>query len=225
MKRLLILGVLVLLAGAGLLIWSQREARLDAERQLGLDASRVVAESFSKAAEVKVGTLRGRVLARGEDQGLLGVVRSEQVTAMPFSVDYTVDLEALGPGAYRWDAERKLLTVSIPDVEVGQPNIDETRASSQQKGVFISRRAARELATQTSRRADLQSREAARKPEHLSRARENARAVIARLAQGPLAAAGMADVRVEVSFPWESAGQPGEQIDRSRRMQDVVDER
>lgn len=227
MKRLIFAALLMLAIGVGLFVWSEREARLRAERELGLEASRTVAESFEKAAEVKVGTLRGRVVARGEDEGLLGVVRSEQITAMPFSVDYTVDLKKVGPEAYRWDSSRKVLVIEVPDVEVGQPNVDETEASSKQTGIFISRRAALELSRQTSRRASLRSGEAARKPEHLNHARQNARAVIAQLAQAPLAAAGMGSVRVEVSFPWERRAAPdgaGERMDRSRPMEDVVRE-
>jgi hypothetical protein len=138
--------------------------------------------------------------------GLLGVVRSEQITAMPFSVDYTVDLKKVGPEAYRWDAARKVLTVEVPDVEIGQPNVDEREARSKQTGIFISRRAALELSRETSRRATLRSGEAARQPEHLDQARQNARTVITQLAQAPLAAAGMGTVRVEVSFPWERKG-------------------
>ena len=67
----------------------------------------------------------------------------------------------------------------------------------------------------------------ARRPEHLNKARENARAVLTRMASGPLAAAGIDDVRVAVSFPWEpkSATGNGEQMDRSRRIEDVLQER
>jgi hypothetical protein len=61
----------VILAALALFAWWQRSERMEAERRLGLDASRVVAESFSNAAQVKVGTLNGKVVARGEDRGFL----------------------------------------------------------------------------------------------------------------------------------------------------------
>jgi DNA processing protein len=60
MKRLVLLALLILAAVVAFFAWSQREARLRAERELGLAASRTVAESFSKGAAIKVGTLRGQ---------------------------------------------------------------------------------------------------------------------------------------------------------------------
>ncbi|HEX8214598.1 MAG TPA: DUF4230 domain-containing protein [Allosphingosinicella sp.] len=225
------LAVVVLAAMAallGLFAWSQYSERIEAERSLGLDASRVVAEHFSKAAALKVGTLSGKTVARGTDPGFLGMVKSEQTTTIPFTVDYFVDVSRLDQRSYRWDPETKTLSVEIPDVTVAAPNIDETAARSRQSGLYISRRASMELAKQTSERAAARSRQAAQKPENLKRARENARAVVARMAKGPLSASGMGGVRVAVSFPWEPKPQsqvPAERWDQSRRMEEVLKER
>ncbi|HZG07840.1 MAG TPA: DUF4230 domain-containing protein [Allosphingosinicella sp.] len=216
-----VLGVLALFA------WWQRSERMEAERRLGLDASRVVAESFSNAAQVKVGTLSGRIVSRGEDRGFLGVVPSEQTSALPFSVDYFIDLNRIGQGDYRWDEATKTLNVAIPDVTVSKPNIDETAASSRQKGVYISRRAAQELAQQTSRHASARSMQAAREPQRLDQARANARTVVSRMAQPPLQAAGLGEVKVVVKFPWETGDKStaGERWDQSRRPEEVLEER
>jgi hypothetical protein len=225
-------GLIVLLAAAvgllGLFAWSQHSARMEAERTLGLDASRVVAAHFSKAAALKVGTLSGKTVAKGTDERFMGLIKSEQTTTIPFTVDYFVDVSRIDQRSYRWDPETKTLSVEIPDVTVAEPNIDETAAKSHQSGLYISRRASLELARQTSQRAAARSREAAQKPENLKRARENARSVVARMAKGPLGAAGMGDIRVAVSFPWEArAGRdaPAERWDQSRRMEDVLEER
>lgn len=224
-RTALILLALVLIA-AGLFAFWQRSERLEAERRLGLDASRVVSESFSNAAEVKVGTLSGTIVAKGEDRGFLGLVPSEQTTQLPFSVDYFVDLDRIGQADYQWDQETKTLTVAIPDVTVGQPNIDETAARSRQKGIYISRSASQALARQTSRFANARSMKAARDPKRLEQARANARAVVGRMAQGPLEAAGLAEVRVAVTFPWEAGDKAAsERLDRSRRMEEVLEER
>ncbi len=147
---------------------------------------------------------------------------------VPYSVDYFVDASKLGPRSYRWEPETKTLTIDIPDVTLGEPNIDEARGVSKQRGWFISRRAALELARQVAQRATLQSRTEAKKPEHLNPARENARNVMANIAAGPLKAAGVDDVRVAVSFPWEPkdySQRVSEQWDVSRRVEDVLDER
>lgn len=227
MKRTPLIILAIVLAAAALFAFWQRSERIEAERRLGLDASRVVSESFSNAAEVKVGTLSGKIVARGEDRGFLGLVPSEQTTQLPFSVDYFVDLDRIGQADYQWDQETKTLTVAVPDVTVGKPNIDETAATSRQKGVYISRSASQELARQTSRFANARSMKAARDPKRLEQARANAKAVVARMAQGPLQAAGLGEVQVAVKFPWETGDAAGasERLDQSRRMEDVLEER
>jgi len=226
LKRTRLLIIVAVVAAVALFAWWQHAQRLEAERRLGLDASRVVSESFSNAAQVKVGTLNGRIVARGEDRGFLGVIPTEQTTAVPFSVDYFVDLESIGQADYRWDRESRTLTVAIPDVTVAKPNIDETAATSRQKGLYISRRASQELARQTSQFAAARSTQAARDPKRLDQARANARQVVARMAQGPLAAAGLGEVKVAVKFPWETGDKAAaERWDQSRRPEEVLEER
>lgn len=219
----LLLVLAAALAALAFYAWSQREARVEAERQIGLDASRVLAEHFSRRGDIRVATLSGKVIARAEDEGFLGVVPSEQTTTLPFTVDYFIDASRMGQNSYRWDEETKTLTIDIPDVKVAKPNIDETAGRTEQEGVYISRRASLDLARQTSQRAAARSVKAAQRPENLNRARENARAVVRRMAEGPLAAAGLDDVRVAVSFPWEPK-QPSdrERWDESRRVEDVL---
>ena len=221
------LPALLIAALLGYFAWSQYSARVEAERTLGLAASRIVSAHFSNAAAVKVGTVQGQVLARGEDKGFLGLIPSEQTMKMPYSVDYFIDLSKLGPRSYRWSARSRTLTVDVPDVAPGAPNVDEAKSESQQRGWFISRGAALNLARVASQRAAAQSRVEAAKPEHLNAARENARKVVAEMAAGPLRAAGLDDVRVAVTFPWEpkGGGRPVEQWDVSRSVEDVLKER
>lgn len=220
--RIVLAAVVVALLGFA---WWQYSARVEAENKLGLDASRIVSAHFTDRAQLKVGDVAGRVVARGTDQGFMGILPSEMTAAMPFKVDYFIDVSRLGPRSYRWDRATKTLTIDAPDVTVGSPNIDEGRAAIQQKGVFISRGASLTLARQISERAAARSREEAAKPEHLNKARDNARAVLTAMARGPLAAAGMSDVRVAVRFPWEPKGGNGEYWDESRAVEDVLKER
>lgn len=228
MKKAVIVLVCAVVALLGLFAWSQYSARKEAERTLGLNASRVVSEHFSKAAAVKVGTLSGKTVARAENEGFMGMIKSQQTTTIPFTVDYFVDVSRLGERSYRWDPETKTLTVDIPDVTIAAPNIDETAARSAQSGLYISRSASLDLAKQTSQRAAARSKQAAQKPENMEKARANARAVVERLAEGPLAAAGLEEVQVAVRFPWEprsGSSEPTEYLDESRRMEDVLKER
>lgn len=228
MNSLRLTIIAMVIAALGIFAWSQYSARVEAENKLGFDASRILSEHFARAAAVKVATLSGEVIARGEDEGFLGIVPSKQRTRTPYSVDYFVDVSRLGPSSYRWNAESRILTIDIVDVTTGKPNVDESRAVSQQEGLFISRRASLDMARQASARAVAASNRTARKPDHMNRARANARAVITRIAEGPLAAAGLEDVRVAVSFPWERkapAGLSGETMDGSRPIEDVLAER
>lgn len=221
-----LLAVTLLLAAAGLYAWRQSVARKEAERQLGLDASRVLSVHFSAAAAIKVGALSGEVVTRGQTESLGGLVRSEQTVKAPYAVDYFVDVSRLGPGDYDWNAETRTVTVAVPDVTPAPPNIDEGRAQVNQSGLWISRGAGLELARQTSRRAASRATETARRPEHLDRARQSARTVIGSLATAPLEAAGLDGVRVAVRFPYERPGNPdGERIDASRPIADVLKER
>ena len=228
MKRGVKILVLAIVAGLIVFAWLQYRARIEAERNLGLDAARIVSSEFSKRADLRVATLRGQVVAGGSDKGLFGILPSEQVTALPYTVEYFLDLSKTGPRSYRWDPGSMTLVVDIPDVTVGTPNINEAAGTTRQKGVFISRKAARELARQTSIRAAAKSRQEAEKPENLNKARENARAEVARMAQGPLTAAGLKDVRIAVRFPWEPKDRsalPVEQWDSSRAVEDVLREK
>jgi hypothetical protein len=172
--------------------------------------------------------LSGKTVARGSDEGFMGLIKSEQTTSIPFTVDYFVDVSRIDQRSYRWNPETKTLSVEIPDVTVARPNIDETAARSQQSGLYISRRASLDLARQTSERAAARSKQAAQKPENMQKARDNAKAVVARMAQGPLSAAGLTDVKVEVRYPWEpndASAVPSERWDQSRRMEEVLEER
>jgi len=228
MRKIGLALLLALVAALAFFAWSQRSGRVEAERDLGFEATRVLAEKFRSAGDLRVATLSGRVVARGEDKGFLGIVPSEQRTTTPFSVDYFVDLSNLDSRSYRWDPETRTMTIDIPDVKVGAPNVDESRSVSQQKGIFISRRAALEIAREASARATAASKRAAEDPKYLDRARANARTAVTNLAAAPLAAAGLGDVRVAVSFPWEPkslSNQPRERWDQSRHPKEVLEER
>jgi hypothetical protein len=206
-RRFAPLIVLLLLAAlAGSWWWTGRRAA-QAERQLGLDAARTLSESFAKARSLKVATLSGEVLATGSDPGFMGLLPSSQTVKYPYAVDYHVELGTLDRAAWRWDAATRTMTVRLPDVAPAKPNIDAARASYVgTTGPFMSRGAAQRLGTQVAGRASLRAAESARKPEHLDRARRSAREAVAGLVEAPLAAAGLGEVKVVVSFPWEGQG-------------------
>lgn len=184
------------------------KARADlAERALGLDAARTLSETFAKARALKVATLSGEVIATASDPGYLGMLPSGQTVKYPYSVDYLVDLSALDRTAWLWDADTRTMTVRLPDVAPGKPNIDAARANYVgTSGVFMSRGAAQRLSTQVAGRAALRAEVTSRKPEHIDRARQSAREAVAGLIAAPLAQAGLGEVKVVVRYPWEGIG-------------------
>jgi hypothetical protein len=149
-------------------------------------------------------------------------LRSAQKVTLPYSVAYQLDLSELDSGHYRWDAKRRALLVTIPDVAPTSPNIDETRRRTlSTAGVFVTREAYDNLNRRAAALATNAAIEEAKKPAHLNAARANARTAVRRLLETPLAAAGLGDVQVEVAFPFDGA-RVGEQWDVSPSIAEVL---
>ena len=218
-----LVAVALLLIGFG--YWQHRRAD-QAEVQLGLDASRMLNATFEKASVLKVGRLSGTVVARSETTSGGGLIRNTQITRAPATVDYVVDLGAIDPSDYRWNADAKIMTVTLPPVRASAPNIDLSRAQVRQSGLWISRSAG--LAMQTQAAVRLRDRAAyqAGREENLGRARENARAAVRRLVAAPLAAAGLGEVQVFVRLPGEDrpAGLSKERWDVSKSLQEIYND-
>ena len=215
-----IVGLLILLAAVlgGVAYWQYRKAQ-EAERQLGLDAGRVLKAVFVQANDLRVARLTGVAQAQSENQGT--VFRTEQRTLAPFSVNYFTDLRKVGPADYEWDAKRRHMTVRIPDVTVEAPNIDIGKARAQVSGLWVSREAGIALAEKGSRILVVTATERARSDENMTKARAAAKIAVRDFVRQPLAAAGFGDVTVEVRYPWESGGD-GEQMDRSTPLNEAV---
>lgn len=229
-SKAFIFFALISLCAVGYYLWSARKAAeaktAKAELDLGLDAARMVGAKFEKAAAVKVGVIKGKVVAKAEFKGRIFTPTQESL--FPVTVDYFINLDRMGKEAYHWNARNGTLTIDMPDVTVAKPNIDEGAAIIRQHGSFISREAALAMARQVSVRAEAKSRAFAYDPKNMTKARESARTVVTNLALQPLKASGMTNVRVAVSFPWEPKtylNQPSQQWDRSRRPEEVIEGR
>lgn len=219
--KLALVALLVLIAAGG--VWWMKARADRAERTLGLDAARTLSETFAKARALKVASLSGDVIATASDPGYLGLLPSGQTVQYPYSVDYFVDLAALDRRVWRWDAATRTMTVRLPDVAPAKPNVDAARARYVgTSGAFMSRGAAQRLNVQIATRAAVRAGVAARKPEHLDRARASAREAVAGLIAPPLAAAGLGEIKVVVRYPWEGVG-AGVPVrwDESRNMDSV----
>lgn len=189
----------------------------------GRAVTRVVRATFSRASTLKVGSLSGSVQATASDARLGGVLKTDRVVKAPFSVDYFLDVSRLRADDYRFDPVTRTLVVDAPDVRVGAANVDEARRTlSETRGLFVTRDAMEKLSQRTSDAAQRSAAAEAQKPERLAQARDNARRALRDLLAAPLAAAGVGDVRILVSFPYERTDPNPQQWDRSRTPEQVL---
>lgn len=183
---------------------------------------RIVQTTFAKTTALKVATLSGTEQVTARDVRMGGWLTSAKVVKVPFTVDYFVDLRALGPRKYQWDERRRRLTVEIPDVTVANANVDESRMTiNQTSGVWVTRGAEVALARTISVKAQRNAQAEGRKPEHLAAARESARRGLSMLLQGALAAAKQDDVEVAITFPFEGR-RDGERWDTTKSIPEVL---
>ncbi len=221
--RLIIAIVLVMAALVGLYLY-QREQQRQEEYQTSLGLARVLSATFEKQAKLNVGEVKGGLDITTVDPGKFKFLRSAQKVTLPYSVSYQLDVSDLDSGDYRWDAERRVLRVTIPDVVPTMPNIDETRRRTlATSGVFVTREAFDNLNRRAAVLATRTANAEAKKPVHLNAARANARTAVAKLLETPLEVAGLGDVRVEIAFPFDGA-RAGEQWDVSPSIAEVLAE-
>lgn len=222
-KRLLI--VLLVVAVAGAFWWQDRRADR-AERDAGLAASRTLSAVFERTSTLQVARLSGEAVTRVDGRSGYGMFANVQTTRAPYRVDYLVDLRRLTPADYRWNADERVMTVTIPEVVAGEASVDMARATSTQDGLFISRRSGLAMQQQVAGNLALAANRTAQLPENLGRAQASARDAVEALVSGPLLAAGLDDVRVIVRLPGEAkpVGLSREQWDESRPLRDVLNQ-
>ena len=129
----------------------------------------------------------------------------------------------IGSGDIEWSDTTRTLIVEAPDVAPAPANIDEARRSLvKTTGIFVTRKAAEDLALRTSIHATAKANAAASSPARMAQARELARQALVKLYANPLRALGHGDARVIVTFPSERRRINGEQWDMSRSVEDVL---
>jgi len=220
--RRLIMGVVVAaLLLLGYFYWQRRAAQQE-EYQTSLGLARVLSATFEATDKLEVGRVDGALDVTTVDPGLFRFLRSAQKATLPYSVAYQLDLGDLDTGDYRWDAEKRILRVTIPDVVPTTPNIDETkRRTLATDGMFVTREAFDNLNRRAATLATRAAATEAKKPVHLNAARANARKSVAKLLETPLSVAGLGDVTVEVAFPFDGA-RASEQWDVSPSIAEVL---
>jgi hypothetical protein len=160
--------------------------------------------AFTRQNTLTVFSAELSTVVTSEDARLLGLLESRQVAVIPARVDYTVNFAGIDTDDVTWNAETRELVVSLPDVTVSRPNLDEARAQYLREGVFITRAAQDSLTRDNTIEAERLAAQQAANPVLLNLARDAARQAISQNLAVPLAAVGEANARVTVRF----AGEP-----------------
>lgn len=225
LRALVALAVVVVIVTAGYLAWSRYSERYAPTPAVdgGPGVTQVISARLAGVSKLQVAELTGTVQSSASDIRGFGWLRTDQLVKMPYSVNYVVDMGGIGPEALAWNADTRTLIVDAPDVVASAPNTDEGRRTLvQTSGLFVTRRAAEELSRRTSIKAAAAAEREARSPERMAQAREHARRAIARLLAQPLAAAGIGDARVVVTFPPERFSHDRERWDVTKSVDEVL---
>lgn len=219
------LALLILGVGAAMLVGWQRYNRdyVVAVEDDGSAVTKIIAEKIDGAAALRVSRLTGVVQSTAQDVRGFGLLKSDQVVKMPYSVDYFVDLSGLTARDLEWNPQTRTLIVNAPDVTADKPNVDESRRTLvRTNGLFVTRQAGEELSRRVSAHAAARAQASARSPERMAQARDYGRAAVARLMAAPLGAMGYADARVVVTFPPERRGENRERWDVTTPINEVL---
>lgn len=127
-------------------------------------------------------------------------LQSRQAMIVPATVEYRLDLSEMDRADFDWDETTQTLSVTLPDLEVSTPNLDEAEARYFIDGLYVSRDASISLSQNNSRQAQERANDFARNPEVMSLARTAARDAVRQNLAIPLQVAGFGDVEVRVRF-------------------------
>jgi hypothetical protein len=151
-----------------------------------------------------------------------GLLKPQKTMIMQGDVRYEVDLAALTQDNVRWDEATKTLSVTLPPIEISEPQVDLKSIREYDNGSLgLTLTNAEDALDSANRDAALKSlTEQAQAPLPLRTARESAQRAIARSFALPLRAAGV-EANVEVRFADQARDEPGF-MDGSRPLNEVM---
>ncbi|NNC59344.1 MAG: DUF4230 domain-containing protein [Erythrobacter sp.] len=139
-----------------------------------------------------------------DDSRFFGAIKTRQVAVIPTRVTYSVELGAVDRSRLSWDEASETLSVQLPQITVGKPNLDEARAQYLREGIWITREAQDALTRDNTQLAEREARKQATNPVLMKLARDAARQAITQNLAIPLEVAGFGDVKVVVRFDGEA---------------------
>jgi hypothetical protein len=159
--------------------------------------------AFEKQNKLTVFSAELAPVVASQDSRLFGAIKSRQVAVIPARVDYTLDLSSMNRNRLGWVAESKTLSVLLPPLTIGKPNLDEARAQYLREGIWISRDTQDSLTRKNTRLAESQAMKQAANPVLVNLAKGAAKDAIRQNLAIPLEVAGFGDVTVNVRFDGE----------------------
>lgn len=156
--------------------------------------------AFDKQDRLTVFSAELAPVVASDDSRLFGLIASRQVAVIPARVDYAIDLGKVGRDRMRWDAASKTLTVRLPALVVGRPNLDEARAQYLREGVWITRAAQDKLTRDNTKLAEQMAVEQAANPVLMGLARGAAKDAVSQNLAIPLKVAGFGDVKLTITI-------------------------
>ena len=152
-------------------------------------------------------------------------LNAQKTMILPGTVRYELDLAKLQRDDLDWDEATKTLNVTLPPVEIAGPEIDLAQVQEYSGGgVLMSLTNAEAALDSANQQRGTQSLlEQARAPTPMRLARNAARAAVERSFAMPLRAAGV-EAQVVARFPDEAGARDPSQLDRSRRIEEVLEE-
>ena len=164
--------------------------------------------AFEKQNALTVFSSRFDVVAESVSTPSVGpfdvdALQSRQAMIVPATVEYRLNLSEMDRGDFSWDEAGQSLSVTLPRLEVSQPNLNEAEARYFTDGLYVSRDASVSLSRNNSRQASERANDFARNPEVMGLARSAAREAVRQNLAIPLQVAGFGEVEVRVRFPDE----------------------
>lgn len=179
-------------------------------------------QSMREQQRLIVFTARYNAVVTSTQDRMGGLLSAQKTMIMPGDVRYELNLEGLTEQNLRWNAANNTLTVTLPPIEVSQPQIDLNSVSEIRNGsILFSVSDAERVLDDANRQAALRSLDQqGHAPLQMRLARDSAKRAIARSFALPLRAAGVR-ANVEVRFADEPQGERSF-VDLSTPMEEVV---
>jgi hypothetical protein len=167
--------------------------------------------AFEKQNSLTVFSSRFETVAESTDaRGVLGLdlLKSRQAMIVPATVEYRIDFSGMDRDDFAWDDGSDTLAVTLPQLRISRPNLDEANARYFTEGNFVTRDASTALSQNNSAQAERNAAAFAKNPEMLALARRAAKEAVRQNLAIPLQVAGYGDVEVVVRFADETAATP-----------------